>query len=255
MKEERLQKFIARSGLCSRRKAEALILAGRVKVNGETITRLGTKIDPKIDTVEVDGRKLYPGEKEIYLAFHKPPGMLTTVSDPFGRVTIMDFLRDTRQIPGHTRIYHVGRLDKDSEGLLLLTNDGDLTHKLLHPSMKVEKEYVVTVNGTPPGRSIKALEHGIVLHGRKTQPCTIKPMETGLKHATYLVRLKEGRKRQIRHMFHHIGHEVIRLVRTRFGPIELGGLPPGKVRSLSPKEVNALKRTVYCRVRNPSSCK
>ena len=255
MASMRLQKFIALSGLCSRRKAETLITSGRVQVNGETITKLGTKVDPEVDVVRVDGRTLSLPEKNIYIAFHKPPGLLTTVKDPFGRPTVLEFLKETGQIPGDVRIYHVGRLDRDSEGLLILTNDGELTHALLHPSMKVEKEYIVTVKGIPKNSDIKRLKEGILLHGKMTRPCSIEILKKGAGRSTINIRLKEGRKRQIRYMFKYIGHPVLRLIRTRIGPIGLGSLPRGRSRPLSTREVLALKKAVSCKAHSPSSCR
>jgi len=237
----RLQKFIAHSGVCSRRKAEGLILAGRVQVNGKTITKLGTKIDPEKDEVRVDGTPLKPPGRMVYIAFYKPRGLLSTAHDPYGRPTILDPIQKEMDDAGIPRIYHVGRLDKDSEGLLILTNDGALTHGLLHPSKKVEKTYVVTVLGVPSPKAIKRLEDGIEIHGKRTLPCRIKRIGHSGNDAVLEVKLKEGRKRQIRHMFKAIGHPVKRLVRTSIGPVRLGGLTPGRWRELSTQELKALK--------------
>ena len=251
----RLQKFIAASGLCSRRKAEAIILEGRVKVNGTTITKLGTKIDPKIDQVTVDGQLITPPVEPTYLVYYKPRGVLTTMNDPQGRPTILDFLRQKGLFQEGTRVYHVGRLDKESEGLLFLTNDGELTHGLLHPSKKVEKEYIVTVTGAPSKGKIARLERGVTIQGKLTQPCSIEKIRGYPDRTTYRVRLKEGRKRQIRYMFRAIGHKVVRLVRIRLGPVTISGLRPGDVRPLTKHEITALKRAVSCKDRSPSSCK
>ncbi len=237
----RLHKYIAQSGLCSRRKAEALIVAGRVQVNGKTVTKLGTKIDPEKDIVKVDGKVIKSNDEFIYIAYHKPRGILTTLNDPFGRPTILDHLRKTTGTYSFPRVHHVGRLDKDSEGLLILTNDGELTHRLLHPSKKVEKEYRVTVQGIPPKEAIRRLEKGVIIQGKKTMPCSIKKIKQVDGDSIFIVKLKEGRKRQIRYMFKIVGHPVKRLIRTRIGPVLLGKLAPGQFRYLSPKEIQALK--------------
>ncbi len=242
----RVQKFLSRAGICSRRRAEELLLQGRVRINGRVCTELGTKVDPKADRIEVDGRpvRIERGQGHVYLLLNKPRGVLTTLKDPFGRPTIKDILsRYTGE-----RVFPVGRLDRDSEGLLLCTNDGELSNRLLHPRYKVDKVYVVTVDGEPGPDQIALLEGGrIEIEGRRIKPCTIEPVRKRRRGgnkpvSTWRITLKEGRKRQIRQMFKAIGHRVLRLERVAMGPLHLKGLPPGKARSLTAGEIEALRR-------------
>ncbi len=234
----RLQKFIAHAGICSRRKAEELIKAGRVWVDGVLITELGVSIDPENNEVSVDGKRISFKPSKEYMLLHKPPGVLSTVSDPFGRRTIMDLVREVGK-----RVYPVGRLDQDSEGLMLLTNDGELTNRLLHPRHKIPKKYHVTVQGHPSKRDIELLKKGVEIEGRRTQPCHVRLIGKTKITSHYEVILKEGRKRQIRLMFKSIGHPVSRLIRTAIGPLTLDGLPRGKWRRLTEEEVKLLKKT------------
>ena len=234
----RLQKFIAHAGICSRRAAEKLIISGRVSVNGRIIRELGFKVIPGVNRVEVDGNQVeFKKENHTYIVLNKPRGVLTTVHDPFSRSTIMDFIKD---VPG--RLYPVGRLDKESEGLILLTDDGALTQRLLHPGFKVEKSYLVTVSGMPSRKELAELKKGVEIDGRKTLPCKIKIIERKKGAATLLVTLREGKKRQIRNMFKYMGHTVTKLVRIKIGPISLKGLPAGKWRRLTEKEIMGLKK-------------
>jgi pseudouridine synthase len=237
---ERLHKLMARAGVGSRRACEELIKEGRVQVNGKAITELGTKVDPIKDTVSLDGRvlKLTPEAKE-YLLLHKPKGYVTTVNDPWGRPTIMDLLG-----PIEPRLYPAGRLDFDSEGLVLLTNDGDLVHRLTHPSFGVEKVYLVEVVGRPTLDALQGLARGVVLDDGPTAPAKVRMVQE-LPGSTCLeFTLREGRKRQIRRMCDKVGHSVLKLCRMRLGPVQLGSLPPGKWRKLKAREVQALKRAV-----------
>ena len=242
MSKVRIQKLLSQAGVCSRRAAEELMLQGRVSVNGRPCTELGTRVDPEKDRVFLDGRLVELkglGKNHVYLVLNKPAGVLTTLKDPYGRPTIKRLLaRFTKR-----RVYPVGRLDRDSQGLLLCTDDGELANRLIHPRYKVEKVYEVTVRGHPKRQDIRRLEQGgLEIEGRAMQPCTIRLLARRRGGSVWQVRLKEGRKRQIRRMFKAIGHEVTRLVRTAIGPIELGDLPPGKARMLKGAEVQALRR-------------
>ncbi len=235
----RLQKFLAHAGVCSRRAAEELIRQGRVSVDGRTVMEMGTQVRPGCQRVEVDGREIRHCEGYVYLLMYKPCGVLTTVKDTHNRRTVMDLLPDLS-----TRVYPVGRLDLNSEGLLLFTNDGELTQRLLHPRHKIPKKYHVTVRGRPSRRDIEILETGVEIDGRVTLPCRIRLLGTTRKTSLLEVILSEGRKRQIRLMMDRVGHPVTRLVRVEMGPLNLRGLAPGRVRELDPAEVSALRRAV-----------
>lgn len=233
----RLNKFIADAGICSRRQADALITHGRVKLNGQTITELGIKIDPSIDIIEIDQKRVNTNhQKHIYLILNKPRGILTTVRDPFNRPTVMDLI----DVP--ERIFPVGRLDQDSEGLLLFTNDGELSNRLIHPKHKIKKLYRVSVTGHPSEADIARLRNGIILDEKKTLPCRIHKIDQDRETTVFEIEIREGRKRQIRRMFQAIGHEVIILKRIQIGPIKLGRLPVGKWRYLRNDEIDALKK-------------
>ena len=235
----RIQKFIAHAGICSRRAAERLVAQGRVRVNGLLVTRPGIEVDPQRDQITVDGRPVELAEDHVYVVLHKPPGVVTTVRDPQGRPTVMGLLKGLRR-----RVYPVGRLDLDSEGLLLLTDDGELANRLIHPRYKVEKRYRVTVKGHPKEQILARVSKGITLDGRPTLPCTVREIKRSRRSTTLEVVLREGRKRQIRRMFEAVGHPVRRLVRVAVGPIELRGLAPGRWRHLAPEEVALIRRAV-----------
>lgn len=231
----RLQKFLSGAGVASRRRAEELIRAGRVRVRGEVVTEPGVKIDPDADPVEVDGRRvrLQPPQ---WVALHKPAGYVSARSDPQGRPTIYDLLPD--RLHG---LFHVGRLDLDSEGLLLLTNDGDLAHRLLHPSFEIDREYEVEVDGNVHDESLHRLLRGVHLEDGVARAVTVRRLRGAPDGRSRLrVTLREGRKREVRRMFSAIGHPVRRLVRVRYGPIRLGSLEPGRWRRLSTHEIAAL---------------
>jgi len=207
-------------------------------VDGQVVTELGTRVDPQKSKVFFDGQQVLLADEHAYFMLNKPPGFLTTLSDPYGRPTIKDLL-------GHIgkRVFPVGRLDRDSEGLLLLTDDGELSNRLLHPRFKVPKTYIVTVSGHPSKNAINALEQGVeIAPGQRTKPCTVKLLGRKKRQAVFQVILSEGRKRQIRYMFRAIGYKVIRLIRTEMGPIRLGELESGKIRALTDREVQALKQ-------------
>ncbi|MDK2881934.1 MAG: rRNA synthase [Bacillota bacterium] len=233
--EERLQKIIARAGLASRRQAEQLIVQGRVQVNGRVVTELGTKADPERDTITVDGREL-PSPHRVYYLLHKPRGYITTVRDPQGRPTVIDLL------PARTRLFPVGRLDLDSEGLLLLTNDGELAYLLTHPRFGVEKVYEVWVRGYLAPEDLEVLKHGVLLEDGPARPAKVEVLGTWQKGARLSVTMLEGRKREVRRLFGSLGFEVERLIRRRLGPLKLGNLPAGHARPLTPQEVAALYR-------------
>jgi pseudouridine synthase len=237
---ERLHKLMARAGVGSRRTCEEMIKEGRVQVNGKVVTELGTKVDPTKDKVWLDGRllKLSPETKE-YLLLHKPPGYVTTVTDPWGRPTVMDLLG-----PMENRLYPAGRLDFDSEGLVLLTNDGELVYRLTHPSFEVEKVYLVEVAGRPTGDALQRLARGVELDDGPTAPAKVRLVEERSGSTCLEFTLREGRKRQIRRMCDKVGHAVLKLCRIRLGPIQLGSLPPGKWRKLKTAEIRALKKAV-----------
>lgn len=236
MPEERLQKILANAGIASRRKAEQLILAGRVSVNGATITELGSKADVSVDRVKVDGQVLSAPKHYLYLAFHKPKNVVTTVRDPQGRETVMSFFKGLRE-----RIYPVGRLDYASEGLLLLTNDGDFAHRLTTPASHVTKTYLVKATGALTPDQEEQFRNGIPLHGRRTAPAGLKLLKKAV-NPWYEVRLVEGRQNQIRIMFKHFGLLVEKLKRVKIGFLNLGNLKPGAYRTLTRGEVARFRK-------------
>jgi pseudouridine synthase len=236
LRVERLQKYLAGCGIASRRAAERLISAGRVRVNGEIVAELGTRVEPGVDRVEVDGGLVTPPPAKVYLAVNKPPGFVTTTSDPRGRATVLDL------VPSLGRLFPAGRLDADSEGLLLLTNDGELANRVMHPRYGCEKEYRALVRGTPTLQALEQLRNGIDLEEGRTAPARVAadgPAEGG-RH-WLRVTLREGRKRQVRRMLAAVGLPVERLQRVRIGPLQLGNLPPGRSRPLGRSEVAALR--------------
>lgn len=236
MAEERLQKVMARAGVASRRHSEELITAGRVSVNGEVVTSLGTKVDPGSDVVAVDGRALQLSVRKAYFALNKPAGFVTTMRDPEGRPTVAEFL--PAEPPG---LFAVGRLDRDTEGLLLVTNDGELADRLMHPRHHVAKTYRVVVAGRPTEREIEHLREGIVLDDGPTAPAEVELLASQGKTSLVRMTIREGRKRQVRRMFAALRHPVVSLKRVRFGPIELGDQPQGTLRELTAEEVAALR--------------
>ncbi len=228
----RLNKFIALSGLTSRRKADTLIEEGRVEVNGKVVTKLGTLVDPYKDKVKVDGRIVAPPKKDVYLAFNKPKGYVTTMDDELGRKSIATLFYN---FP--VRIFPVGRLDMDTEGLLFLTNDGEFSYIVTHPKFNIEKEYKVWAEGKVTEEDLKKLKKGVFIDGKIVRPKMIEILKHDRKNTMIRVIITEGRKREIRRMFHHIGHKVERLIRIRIGPVKLGDLRSGKYRDLTPSEV------------------
>ena len=239
MPTERLQKIIAAAGVASRRKAEELISSGKVAVNGQVVTELGTKADPEKDHIRVNGKLLHGAERHIYLVLNKPKGFVTTVSDPEGRPTVMSLIRGVG-----SRVYPVGRLDYASEGLLLMTNDGALAHRLMKAASHVPKTYVVKVSGQPREDAIAKLRGGLSIatdDGKRvrTSPAKIRIVKEAA-NPWYEVTLIEGRNRQIRRMFEEVGHHVEKIKRVKYGPLALD-VPPGKFRPLTMQEVDRLR--------------
>ncbi|MDD5305633.1 MAG: pseudouridine synthase [Elusimicrobia bacterium] len=256
--EERLQKIMAAAGIASRRKSEELILGGRVRINGQIVTELGTKADPARDHIRVDGKLLQGSEKHRYYMLNKPKGYVTTVSDPENRPTVMKFFERAG-----ARVYPVGRLDYQSEGLLLVTNDGELANRLTKASSKVEKTYLVKISGKPSQSALNQLRGGIMIDRGKrdsregrvlTQPAAIRLVRDA-DNPWYEVTLTEGRNRQIRKLFEEIGHFVEKIRRVGYGPLVLD-IPPGEIRELTADEVLSLQRaSVGVRTRRPAPLK
>lgn len=232
----RLNLFLARTGIASRRGAEELIGEGRITLNGKKVTKLATVVDPASDTVRVDGDRVSINVRKEYHVLYKPREVVSTMKDPEGRNCLASFLPR-----GSRGLFPVGRLDYHSEGLLLLTNDGDLSNRLLHPRYKVEKVYTLKVKGLPAKEEIDRLRRGIRLEGRKTLPMKIRRLPSReTKHTWLEVKMTEGRKNQLREMFFRIRHPVIKLKRTAVGPVKIGRLRPGEVRTLTPAEASEL---------------
>jgi 23S rRNA pseudouridine2605 synthase len=227
---ERLQKVLARAGLASRRASEELIAEGRVRVNGE-VAELGRRIDPDADQVTIDGVPVPVAPGLVHYLLNKPPGVVTTASDPQGRPVVVDI------VPAEPRVFPVGRLDADTEGLLILTNDGGFAHRLTHPSFGVAKEYLAEVEGTPGRAVLRTLREGVDLEDGRTAPARVSLVSPGVLRLV----ISEGRNRQVRRMCEAVGHPVRRLVRTRIGPVADRRLPPGSWRPLTTGEVRSLE--------------
>jgi 23S rRNA pseudouridine2605 synthase len=241
--EIRLQKMIAGTGLSSRRKAEMLIATGRVTVNGKVVTELGTKVDPERDHVKVDGKHLVGAQPFVYLILNKPKNVMSTLDDPGGRDTVKDFLHGVS-----VRVFPVGRLDFDSEGLMLLTNNGDLAQALLHPRYHVPKTYLIKVKQVLNDEAIARLQQGVELEDGMTSPAVVKKVKKAAQNSWLEVTIREGRKHQVKRMLEAVGHPVIKLMRIRMGPLSLGNLTPGEFRFLTDREANALRELVDQRV-------
>lgn len=235
---ERLQKIISAAGVASRRAAEEIILEGRVSVNGKVVSELGSKADPGKDHIKVDGKLINPRQPQTYIMLNKPAGYITTMSDPEKRPTVQDFLKGVR-----TRVYPVGRLDYNTEGMLLLTNDGDFAHLITHPSHELPKTYLVKVKGQLDDATLEKLAKGIYLDDGKTAPARVRKVRREEANSWIEIAIYEGRKRQVRRMMDRVGHSVIRLKRIKIGPISLGDLPMGTYRHLTPDEVKTLQAT------------
>ncbi|OQB15912.1 MAG: Ribosomal large subunit pseudouridine synthase B [Firmicutes bacterium ADurb.Bin193] len=235
MEEIRLQKFLADCGVASRRKAEKMIVQGRVSVNGIVADKLGTKVSVD-DTVTVDGRAVSLSNKKIYMLLNKPSGYVTTVSDECGRKTVIDLVKDEVK----ERVYPVGRLDFETEGLLLLTNDGDVAYALTHPKHHIPKTYIAVLDSVPSPASVEKLRRGVIIDGRKTAPSKVE----WLKDNIIKIMIHEGRNRQIRKMAEAVGHSVVSLKRISIGEINLGNIPLGRWRHLTKTELEYLKKQV-----------
>ncbi|MGC6584450.1 pseudouridine synthase [Paenibacillus sp. Dod16] len=233
---ERLQKIMAQAGVASRRKCEELILEGKVQVNGETVTELGTKADPAQDIITVSGKPI-KNEKKVYIMLNKPKGVITSASDPEGRKIVSDYLKGIKE-----RVYPIGRLDYDTEGLLLLTNDGEFANLLSHPKYHVPKTYLATVKGVPHGTELDKLRQGIMLEDGMTSPAEVeyKDVDPDNKQSVISITIHEGRNRQVRRMFEAISHPVTRLKRISYGDLLLQNLKRGLYRHLTADEINQL---------------
>jgi 23S rRNA pseudouridine2605 synthase len=231
----RLQKVLAAAGLGSRRACEQMIADGRVEVNGSLILEQGTRVDPDRDVVRVDGSRIPPPRRHVYLVLNKPRGVVSTLDDPEGRRTLSDFLADRRE-----RLFHVGRLDTETEGLIILTNDGDFAQRLAHPSYEVPKTYLAEVQGVPNPRTLKRLTDGVTLDDGPVRFSRAKLVSNTSERALVTVTLHEGRNRVVRRTMETVGHPVRKLSRTAIGPVRLGRLKPGELRELTRDELGGL---------------
>ncbi len=231
----RLQKLLAQSGVASRRKCEELMLDGEVEVDGEVVTRLGTKVDPRTADITVSGRRLPPLSDHVYLVLNKPRGVVSTMSDPEGRKTLADLVADRPE-----RLFHVGRLDTDTSGLLLLTNDGDFAHRMAHPSFEVEKTYVAEVEGRLAKGTLAELLAGVTLDDGPVQVRRARVIDSAATKSIVELVIHEGRNRIVRRLLDHVGHPVRRLTRTAVGPVVLRGLGTGELRDLTRQELGEL---------------
>ncbi len=236
----RLQKFLARAGAASRRGSEDLMTAGRVAVNGVVVTELGAKVDPAVDSVTVDGIRVSPADEPVYLAFNKPAGVVTTMSDPQGRMTVAALV----PVKDHPGLFPVGRLDYDTTGLLLFTTDGEIAHRLLHPSRHVEKVYRALIDGRATEAELDRIRDGVELDDGVTAPARVRSLRSSGTTTFVEIAIREGRKRQVRRMFSKIHHPVLELHRVSFGPVDLGDLRKAGWRVLTPEEVAALRDAV-----------
>lgn len=231
----RLQKLLAQSGVASRRKCEELMLDGLVEVDGEVVTRLGTKVDPRTAVIRVDGQRLPPISEKVYLVLNKPRGVVSTMSDPEGRRNLGDLVADRPE-----RLFHVGRLDTDTSGLILLTNDGDFAQRMAHPSYEVDKTYVAEVEGEVYRRVTKQLLEGVTLDDGPVTVRKVRLVEASASRSIVELVIHEGRNRIVRRLLDHVGHPVRRLTRTAIGPVVLGRLPSGEMRDLTLDELGSL---------------
>jgi 23S rRNA pseudouridine2605 synthase len=231
----RLQKLLAQSGVASRRKCEELMLEGQVEVDGEVVTRLGTKVDPRTAVIRVAGRRLPPVSPHVYLVLNKPRGVVSTMSDPEGRRTLSDFVADRPE-----RLFHVGRLDTDTEGLILLTNDGDFAHRMAHPSYEIDKTYVAEVPGPVTKATAQQLLDGVVLEDGPVSVSRFRVVSSHRDRAIVELVIHEGRNRIVRRLLESVGHPVKRLTRTAIGPVRLAGLGRGELRELTRDELGTL---------------
>ena len=233
--KERLQKILARAGIGSRRRAEQFIMQGRVSVDNRVVTEMGLKVDPALHRIKFDGKPIEYGEKKVYYLLNKPSGYVSTLSDPQGRPIVSSLLKGVTE-----RIFPVGRLDLDTKGALIFTNDGELAQRILHPSNEINRTYVARIKGIPSGKELVRLEKGIEIEGRMTWPAHVRILETGRVSATVEIIIHEGKKRQVRKMFAAVGHPVAGLKRMAYGALRLGRLREGEFRSLSPEDLDLI---------------
>lgn len=238
MSNLRVAKILADAGLASRRKAEELIREGRVTVNGR-VAQIGDKADPTKDHIKVDGRRVQPLTNKVYILLYKPKGVVTSTYDPEGRTTVLDLIK-----PLKTRLFPVGRLDFDAEGILLLTNDGEMAHRLTHPSFRVPRKYLVKIKGQPTEEEIEKLRQGIKLADGHTAPCIIFPVKKTAENLWVEMTLYEGRNRQIKRMWDKIGYQVLKLKRIAFAGLGMGKMRPGEYRFLRPRELQKLQKLI-----------
>ncbi len=236
--KERLQKIIAKAGICSRRAAEILIRDGKVSVDGEIVTEMGVKVDHRIQKVIADRIHVRFTEKKVYVLLNKPEGYVTTMNDPQGRPIVTSLVKNISE-----RIYPVGRLDFETKGALILTNDGELAQRIQHPSFEVKKTYVARIQGKPTADEIKMLENGVELEGKMTSPAQVKVYRQGKKDSVLEITIHEGRKHQVRKMCQAIGHHCVELTRIAYGNLNLGSLPSGKFRYLSASDLARITKT------------
>ena len=230
----RLQKVLAQAGIASRRASEGLITEGRVEVNGHIVVELGTRVDPEHDSIRVDGARIPPPRRHMYLLLNKPRGVVSTMDDPEGRPTLAEY------VPRHQRLFHAGRLDTETEGLIILTNDGEFGHRLSHPSYEVRKTYLVDAEGLMDNRTIRRLEKGLTLEDGPIKPDRVKLVSRGPVHTMLQITLHSGRNRIVRRMMDSVGHPVRQLARIGIGPVRLGNLAVGETRELSREELGTL---------------
>lgn len=230
----RLQKFLSQCGVASRRKCEELIASGQVRVNGAVITEMGVRVGPG-DVVELNGSRVDLPERKVYIAFYKPSNVVTTASDPEGRKTVLEYFKHYE-----IRLFPVGRLDYETEGLLLMTNDGEWANRVTHPSFNLDKEYLVKVKGTLEEAQVKALESGVMLEGKRTWPARVLNVKRGGVVTQLNVVIHEGRNRQVRRMLEAVGREVVYLKRVKIGNVDIGELKPGEWRELGEEEIKSL---------------
>jgi 23S rRNA pseudouridine2605 synthase len=242
---ERLQKILSHAGIASRREAETIITAGRVAVNGSVVTELGSRADPSRDRITLDGRPVHIESDRVYILLNKPAGYVTTMKDPQGRPVVNDLLKGVKE-----RVYPVGRLDYNTEGLLLLTNDGELANRLAHPSHEVEKEYLVRVRGKVLAEQIHSLTAGVELDDGKSAPAVVRQVSESENNTWISIAIHEGRYRQVRRMCETVGLTVVRLKRTRYGFLETGEMKTSEFRKLTPKEVIGLR--ALCKEKRPA---
>ncbi|HEX9263799.1 MAG TPA: pseudouridine synthase [Candidatus Binatia bacterium] len=236
---ERLQKILARAGLASRREAERWIVEGRISVNGAVVRKLGSQADPVKDSIKVDGKRIKPAVAPLYYAFHKPPGVITTLNDPEHRPDLTPYLE---RLGERRRVFPVGRLDYNTTGLLLLTNDGDLALRLAHPRFGVKKLYRTKLSACPTEDDIARLRKGIRLDDGMSAPARARVIDKLKKNAWVEIEVQEGRKREVRRMFEALGYFVEKLIRIRIGSVALGALPQGELRPLTQSEIKSLRR-------------